>query len=205
KFAPSVTLAQSQGSQSVGLIDGSAVSSCANLRRHGMACPRCGAEALAGTRFCGTCGTTLLFICQSCRTENAIENNFCGQCGAPLPGSSESKPDAFSPVQDGELKQVTILFCDVVDSTVIAERLGPEAMHEVIRWFIDTALAEVGRYGGTAPQFTGDGVMALFGAPIAHEDHVRRALLAAPAVRGAISGTGGGGPEQPPPELGVRT
>src|SRR5262249_26976112 len=170
-----------------------------------MTCPRCDAETLSGMRFCGTCGAPLLLICQSCRTQNAIENKFCGQCGAPLPQSSESKPGAFSSAQDGELKQVTILFCDVVDSTVIAERLGPEAMHEVIRWFIETALAEVGRYGGTAPQFTGDGFMALFGAPIAHEDHVRRALLAALAIRDAISVTGGGGPEQPPPELGVRT
>src|SRR5205085_11768286 len=94
---------------------------------------------------------------------------------------------AFSFAQDGELKQVTVLFCDVVDSTILAERLGPEAMHELIRWFIDTALAEVHRYGGTAPQFTGDGFMALFGAPVTHEDHVRRALLAALAIRDAVA------------------
>jgi class 3 adenylate cyclase/tetratricopeptide (TPR) repeat protein len=87
----------------------------------------------------------------------------------------------------GEMKQVSVLFCDIVNSTPLTERLGPEAMRDLVSAFLDTSLAEVHRYGGTAPQFTGDGFLALFGAPVTHEDHVRRALLAAIAIRQAVS------------------
>jgi class 3 adenylate cyclase/tetratricopeptide (TPR) repeat protein len=88
------------------------------------------------------------------------------------------------------MKQVTVLFCDIVGSTPMTERLGPEAMRDLVSSFLATSLAEVQRYGGTAPQFTGDGFMALFGAPITHEDHVQRALLAALAIQRALGGTG---------------
>ena len=80
---------------------------------------------------------------------------------------------------EGERKQVTVLFCDMVRSSGLALELGPERFHEVIDRFFRVALAEVHRYGGTVNQFLGDGFMALFGAPIAHEDHARRAVLAA--------------------------
>ena len=80
---------------------------------------------------------------------------------------------------EGERKQVTILFCDLANSTPIAERIGPEAMHTLLNRFFEFALNEVHRYEGTINQFLGDGFMALFGAPIAHEDHARRAVLAA--------------------------
>ena len=79
----------------------------------------------------------------------------------------------------GERKQVTVLFCDIVNSTSLAERLGPEAMHALLDGFFERSLAEVHRYEGTLNQFLGDGFMALFGAPLAHEDHARRAVLAA--------------------------
>jgi class 3 adenylate cyclase/tetratricopeptide (TPR) repeat protein len=96
----------------------------------------------------------------------------------------------------GEMKQVTVLFCDIVNSTPLTERLGPERMRDLVRSFLDASLAEVRRYGGTAPQFTGDGFMALFGAPLSHEDHVRRALLAALAVQRTLreGGTAAGPP-----------
>jgi class 3 adenylate cyclase/tetratricopeptide (TPR) repeat protein len=80
---------------------------------------------------------------------------------------------------EGERKQVTVLFCDLVGSTSLAERLGPETMHLLLNRFFELALSEVHRYEGTINQFLGDGFMALFGAPIAHEDHARRAALAA--------------------------
>ncbi len=85
----------------------------------------------------------------------------------------------------------------------MAERLGPEKMHELVRWFIDTALAAVNRYEGTVPQFSGDGFLALFGAPIAREDHAQRALLAALAIRDAIAG-GGAIAERGWPKLEIR-
>src|SRR5262249_30347194 len=86
----------------------------------------------------------------------------------------------------GEMKQVTVLFCDIVGSTPMTERLGAEAMRDFVSLFLEESLAEVHRYGGTAPQFTGDGFMALFGAPVTQEDHVRRALLAAVAIQRAF-------------------
>jgi hypothetical protein len=80
---------------------------------------------------------------------------------------------------EGERKQVTVLFCDLANSTGLAEALGPEVMHAVLNQFFELALDEVHRYEGTINQFLGDGFMALFGAPIAHEDHARRGVLAA--------------------------
>ena len=80
---------------------------------------------------------------------------------------------------EGERKQVTVLFCDLQNSTPLAEQIGPENMHALLNRFFELALNEVHRYEGTINQFLGDGFMALFGAPIAHEDHARRAVLAA--------------------------
>ncbi len=84
---------------------------------------------------------------------------------------------------EGERKQVTVLFCDLANSTGLAEALGPESMHTVLSQFFELALGAVHRYEGTINQFLGDGFMALFGAPIAHEDHARRAVLAALELR----------------------
>jgi class 3 adenylate cyclase len=84
---------------------------------------------------------------------------------------------------EGERKQVTVLFCDLTNSTPIAERLGPEHMHTLLNRFFELALHEVHRYEGTINQFLGDGFMALFGAPLAHEDHARRAVLTALALQ----------------------
>ena len=87
---------------------------------------------------------------------------------------------------EGERKQVTVLFCDITNSTPLAERLGPEAMHTLLNHFFELALAAIHRYEGTINQFLGDGFMALFGAPIAHEDHARRAVLAALDIQRAL-------------------
>lgn len=91
---------------------------------------------------------------------------------------------------EGERKQVTVLFCDLAGSTTIAERLGPDAMHQVLERFFEIALAEVHRYEGTVNQFLGDGLMALFGAPVAHEDHARRAMLAGLGIQRAVAAHG---------------
>ena len=87
---------------------------------------------------------------------------------------------------EGERKQVTVLFCDITNSTPLAECLGPEAMHTLLNHFFELALAAIHRYEGTINQFLGDGFMALFGAPIAHEDHARRAVLAALDIQRAL-------------------
>jgi class 3 adenylate cyclase/tetratricopeptide (TPR) repeat protein len=108
----------------------------------------------------------------------------------------------------GEMKQVTVLFCDIVGSTPLTERLGAEAMRDLVSSFLAASLAEVHRYGGAAPQFTGDGFMALFGAPLTQEDHVQRALLAALAIQRALGGTvDASGPEKLdlPVRIGIHT
>ena len=166
-----------------------------------MRCSRCHAENPAGMKFCGHCGTPLGATCPSCGADNPFENRFCGQCGTALDraGLQEvTAPEPYLPrprdlgirnakeAPPGEMKQVTVLFCDIVNSTAMTERLGAEAMRDVVSSFLKKSLAEVHRYGGTAPQFTGDGFMALFGAPIAFEDHVRRCLLAALAIQRAL-------------------
>ena len=162
-----------------------------------MKCAQCGAEGPTGMKFCGQCGAPLVSTCPSCGADNPPEHKFCGHCGSPLVGSaparvrSRSRPDAGEgrlgdSTLPGEMKQVTVLFCDIVNSTPLTERLGPEGMSDLVRAFLDASLAEIRRFGGTAPQFTGDGFMALFGAPLTHEDHVRRALLAALAVQRAL-------------------
>ena len=88
---------------------------------------------------------------------------------------------------EGERKQVTVLFCDIANSTPLAARLGPEAMHTLLNRFFEIALGEVHRYEGTINQFLGDGFMALFGAPIAYEDHARRAVLAALGIQSRLT------------------
>lgn len=168
-----------------------------------MKCPRCSGENSAGVKFCGRCGSPLGAECFSCGFINPPEHRFCGQCGVPLveprPQNSVSREPYISRSTDatlpasarsalpGEMKQVTVLFCDIVGSTPLTERLGAEAMRDLISAFLATSLGEVHRYGGTAPQFTGDGFMALFGAPVTQEDHVRRALHAAIAIQRALA------------------
>lgn len=169
-----------------------------------MKCQYCHFESPLGMKFCGQCGARLGSpLCPQCGTENPPGFKFCGECGAPLSSPEpaapppEPHPRPAAPIQsytpphlvgevfqakaafEGERKQVTVLFCDLVGSTALADRLGPETMHLLLNRFFELALGEVHRYEGTVNQFLGDGFMALFGAPITHEDHARRAVLAA--------------------------
>src|ERR1700730_17195968 len=169
-----------------------------------MRCSRCRAENLPGMKFCGHCGAPLGLACPSCGADNPPEHRFCGQCGASLDGSGpqDIAPKSVAPEPapvwvprvrgppPGEMKQVTVLFCDIVGSTLLTDRLGSEGMRDLVSSFLKASLAEVHRYGGTAPQFLGDGFMAVFGAPLTQEDHVQRALLAALAVQRVLAGGG---------------
>ncbi len=116
---------------------------------------------------------TAIAACRTCGTEPLENARFCHGCG--------------SPVQDGdtraEYKQVTILFADVVHSMDIAAAVGPERLREIMAELADRCAAVVKRYGGTVDKFTGDGIMAVFGAPVALEDHAFRACLAALGVQ----------------------
>jgi class 3 adenylate cyclase/tetratricopeptide (TPR) repeat protein len=174
-----------------------------------MKCPACHFDNPSGMKFCGQCGTKLAPVCPVCGMENPPGFKFCGECGSsltaapstpapPKPAPEEPPVESQRPALqsytpshlageilqskaalEGERKQVTVLFCDLVGSTALADRLGPETMHLLLNRFFELALGEVHRYEGTINQFLGDGFMALFGAPISHEDHARRAVLAA--------------------------
>jgi class 3 adenylate cyclase len=111
--------------------------------------------------------------CGSCGTEPPLNSKFCNECGAPVTQISRS----------AEYKQVTVLFADVVRSMDIAAAVGAERLREIMSELLDRSTAVVKRYGGTLSQFTGDGIMAVFGAPITLEDHAVRACLAALGIQ----------------------
>src|SRR5437667_4543899 len=163
-------------------------------------------------RFCGQCGTALARQCPQCHAEAPPGFRFCGQCGASLqaaPPHAAPAPTPRAPVAapsiatytpkhladkilksrsalEGERRQVTVLFADVAGFTTLAEKLDPEDVHGIIERCFEMIATEVHRFEGTINQYTGDGVMALFGAPIAHEDAPRRATHAALAIQRAV-------------------
>ena len=142
--------------------------------------------------------------CPACGVALAPESRFCHACGARILASPAAVPARFAaPVNytprhlaeriltyrsslEGEHKSVTVVFCDIVESTALAERIGPEAMFGLLNRFFETALVEVHRYEGTINQFLGDGFMAIFGAPVALEWHARLAVKAAQAMQDAV-------------------
>ena len=116
---------------------------------------------------------TAATVCRTCGTEPLENARFCHSCGAPITG--ETRP--------AEYKQATVLFADVVHSMDIAAAVGPERLREIMADLVGRAATVVQRYGGTVDKFTGDGIMAMFGAPIALEDHAVRACLAALGIQ----------------------
>jgi class 3 adenylate cyclase len=135
--------------------------------------------------------------CAACQRDNPPESKFCNHCGAALaaPSARPQGPRAYTPPHlaekilttraalEGERKQVTVLFADVKGSMELAERLDPEEWHRIVQRFLQLLAEGVHRFEGTVNQYTGDGIMALFGAPIAHEDHAQRACWAALHLR----------------------
>ncbi|MDQ1718180.1 MAG: hypothetical protein QOE89_2133, partial [Pseudonocardiales bacterium] len=111
--------------------------------------------------------------CGSCGTELPPNSKFCNACGTPLTQATQS----------AEYKQVTVLFADVVRSMDVAAAVGAERLREIMAELVERCAAVVQRYGGTVDKFTGDGIMAVFGAPVALEDHAIRACLAALGVQ----------------------
>ncbi len=117
--------------------------------------------------------TVTALHCGSCGTRSGPTAKFCAECGTPLTQATQS----------AEYKQATVLFADVVHSMDIAAAVGAERLREIMSELLDRCTAVVQRYGGTLSQFTGDGIMAVFGAPVALEDHAIRACLAALGVQ----------------------
>ncbi len=161
-----------------------------------MECPGCHYENADGARFCGECGVALIrdITCPSCGRSNPASQRFCNECGNRLSDPARSAgrdPRAYIPKHlaakildarsalEGERKQVTVLFADVKGSMELASQLDPEEWHRIMDRFFQLLAEGVHRFEGTVIQFTGDGIMALFGAPIAHEDHAQRACWTA--------------------------
>jgi len=166
-------------------------------------CPSCGHENRDGSRFCEDCGARLATRCAACGTELRPAAKFCDGCGQPLgeqpsPTLPDRDPRDYTPKHlaekilhgksalEGERKQVTVLFADVKGSMDLAEQVDPEEWHRILNRFFEILTDGVHRFEGTVNQYTGDGIMALFGAPIAHEDHAQRACYAALHLRGEL-------------------
>src|SRR5713226_4645271 len=163
-----------------------------------MRCTKCGTESTTSRKFCAACGSPLSRRCPKCGAENAPSSAYCEDCGAALAGNAASaatgSPQAAStaseirvtPEQqdpsktiDGERKTVTALFADIKGSTELMEDLDPEAARAIVDPALKLMMDAVRRYDGYVVQSTGDGIFALFGAPVGHEDHPQRALYAA--------------------------
>ena len=167
-------------------------------------------ELRPGAKFCDGCGLPQAPVCSGCGHELRAEARFCDACGQPCaaagsrevaagPPATERAPRDYTPAHladrilrsrsalEGERKQVTVLFADVKGSMELAEQLGDEEWHRILDRFFQLLSEGVHRFEGTVNQYTGDGIMALFGAPIAHEDHAQRACYAALHIRDEVA------------------
>ncbi|MGH7925505.1 MAG: adenylate/guanylate cyclase domain-containing protein, partial [Candidatus Binatus sp.] len=152
---------------------------------------KCGTENPAGKKFCGDCGTPLANLCPKCGADNPAGKRFCGECGTALgtPSGSESRKSGHPAIRltetsvrdniEGERKTVTALFADIKGSTELEQDLDPEEARAIVDPALKLMIDAVRRYDGYVVQSTGDGIFAIFGAPVAHEDHPQRALYAA--------------------------
>lgn len=174
-----------------------------------MFCPNCQFENPDDAKFCIECGSQLEFHCPNCGIITPVTGKFCKECGYDLKKPKEeplpinySEPQSYTPKHltdkifstrssvEGERKLVTVLFADVANYTALSEKLDPEEVHQIMDGCFKILMDEIHKYEGTINQFTGDGVMALFGAPVAHEDHAQRACRAALAIQKAMDGYG---------------
>src|SRR5262245_1853333 len=162
-----------------------------------MRCPRCHAENRDGRRFCGECGQAFASPCPACGFPNEGDEKFCGGCGRVLSALAASgastlpSPPGYTPrhlagkiiesrgALEGERKQVTVLFADLKGSMELLADRDPEEARRLLDPVLARMMEAVHRYEGTVNQVMGDGIMALFGAPVAHEDHAVRACYAA--------------------------
>jgi class 3 adenylate cyclase len=175
-----------------------------------MKCPKCQFENREGVNFCVECGAKLEIICPNCGYSSSISNKFCGGCGHKLslpvavPPKDLSFDEKLTKIQkylpkgltekilsqrdriEGERKQVTVMFCDMEGFTSLTETLGPEEAYTIMGQVYEILIHKVHDYEGTVNEMTGDGIMALFGAPIALEDAPQRAIRSAYAIHREI-------------------
>src|SRR5229473_942051 len=173
---------------------------CSTSWEHRMRCSKCGTEGIPGKKFCAECGNPLSNRCSKCHSDNAPGAKFCADCGSALgtdvvaEGGKPSAAQAAGGVRiaperqtseaiEGERKTVTALFADIKGSTELMRDLDPEEASAIVDPALKLMIDAAHRYDGYVVQSTGDGIFALFGAPVAHEDHPQRALHAALAIQ----------------------
>ena len=147
-----------------------------------MHCSKCGTDNPPGNNLCLRCGNALTTVCTKCNAENPLASNFCSKCGTPFDGRVSSPASESHAPHPGERRHLTVLFCDLVGSTEIAGRLDPEEWHEVVAGYHRAATEAITHYGGYVAKYLGDGVMAHFGWPEAHENDAERAARAGLAI-----------------------
>jgi class 3 adenylate cyclase/tetratricopeptide (TPR) repeat protein len=173
-----------------------------------MKCPKCQFENSEGAKFCNECGAKMELACPACGKVNPSGSKFCNECGHPLKELLKDfpidydRPQSYTPKYladkilttrasiEGERKVVTVMFADVANFTSLSEKLDPEEVHMIMDGCFKILMDEIHKCEGTINQFTGDGVMALFGAPVAHEEHAQRACHAALSIQKEVSAYG---------------
>src|SRR5262249_50121880 len=153
-----------------------------------MHCSQCQHENPPAAKFCVECASPLAARCPAGGAEVSPPAKFCPECAAPLSAKASATPRDAAPPQpsptataatDGERRQLTVLFCDLVGSTELSARLDPEEIREVVRTYYEMVDEQVRRFDGHVAQYLGDGVLVYFGYPQAHEDDPVRAVAAA--------------------------
>lgn len=170
-----------------------------------MKCPQCQQENPTGAKFCNGCGGRLELVCQACSHTNPAGSRFCNDCGAALTPDAAKVPTTTPPsletytpkhlaekiltsksALEGERKQVTVLFADLKGSMELLADRNPEEARTLLNSVVERMMEAVHRYEGTVNNVMGDGIMAIFGAPVAHEDHALRACYASLAMQEAM-------------------
>ena len=147
-----------------------------------MICPNCSSENTPGAKFCNECGTPLAAACPHCGAINKPGAKFCNECGTQFGAATAQAVRATTPPTDqpvAERRHVTVLFADIVGFTPFAEERDAEDVRETLSRYFEMCADVIGRYGGTVEKYIGDAVMAVWGAPTAHEDDAERAVRAA--------------------------
>jgi len=149
-------------------------------------CASCNSENPRNNKFCGSCGAKLPLLCSSCGAEISAGSKFCGQCGtatettdAPVATTAVelAKSETTSAVDhEAERRQLTVMFCDLADSTALSEKLDPEDLRDVISNYQNTCTGLIKKYDGYIARFMGDGILIYFGYPVASEDAAERAV-----------------------------
>jgi len=172
-----------------------------------MQCTACGHQNRESAKFCKMCGQKLELKCPSCGNAFEPGSQFCDECGQALkaedkqpPSVAYTNPKTYTPKYladkilttrgyiEGERKLVTIMAADVARYTAISEKLDLESVHSIMEDCFKILMAQTHKYDGTINQFLGDGIMAIFGAPVTHEDHAHRACYAALSIQQALGG-----------------